>query len=531
MIHYDAVISGCGPTGAVLANLLAAQGLSVCVIERYAEVYDKPRAIVLDWEVMRALQYCGVAHTLFPTTRPHPGTDFLGLDGDLIKLFDPAPPPHALGWPATSTFIQPELERMLRRALELRPNVAMLLDHRVTGFNDAGDHVEVQYAGNSEGGNVQTVTADFLIGCDGANSATREALGASWVDLDFDQWWVVVDAWQRCDTDLPKKTTQYCWPSRPATLVHGPGNLRRWELKLLDGEKPGDFDDLPTLKAAMAPYVDIRCFDIWRHAAYRFAARTSDAWRRNRVFLAGDAVHQTPPFLGQGLCAGVRDAFNLAWKLVHVKRHGWNEAVLASYEQERRPHVAKIVEHAKEFGLIIGEMDETRARGRDRELRAQLESGQMVTTRQSFIPDLAGGLVTDLPMAGSLMVQPRVEANGQVADLMDDVLPMEFLLVTAGVEPQSWLQGFERAWSELRGVRVAFVPAPTESEGDVHIFVETDGTFASWAAGNDIRAAIIRPDRYVHGIARTRDELRRMLGDLCPTLMPPDQAGSRIANS
>lgn len=516
MTHFDIIVSGCGPTGGVIANLLAAQGLSVCIVERFKEVYPLPRAIVLDWEVMRALQYCGVAHTLHPSTRPHPGTDFIGVDGGVIKLFDPAPPPYPLGWPATSTFIQPELEQMLRRALRLRRNAVQKYGSEVSGFSEGAEGVTVTVTDNDTGWK-EELTAEALVACEGANSLTRESLGYGLEDFDFDEWWVVVDAWQRCDTDLPRKTTQYCWPSRPATYVVGPGNLRRWEIKMLPGEQPHEFNNPTKLREVLSNYVDVRCFDVWRSATYRFSARVGDRWQSQRVFLAGDAVHQTPPFLGQGLCAGVRDAFNLAWKIVHMHRHGWNDKIVASYQEERKPHVAKIIHAAKEFGLIIGEMDEAKALERDRVLRAELDSGRMITTRQAFIPNLADGILGEDVLSGSLMVQPEVKVpKGTV--LMDDLTPMEFLFVTEGTEAQGWMQAHAELWHKLHGAGVAFI-----SEGDavsegVLGMVETGNTFSGWAKTHGVRGVLVRPDRYVYsGVTNPNDlaeQLKRLAGHL-----------------
>ena len=172
MTHYDAVIAGCGPVGAALANLLAAQGLTVCIAEKHKAVYDKPRAITFDWEGMRVLQFCGVAEEFSKGIRPHPGTGFRGLDGQIIKLFDPLPPPWDLGWPPTFTFVQPEMERLLREALVRRETVTLLLGHSVEGFRDEGDRVCVDILDLDTGG-TRTVTGDFLIGCDGANSGVR----------------------------------------------------------------------------------------------------------------------------------------------------------------------------------------------------------------------------------------------------------------------------------------------------------------------------------------------------------------------
>lgn len=514
--HFDAIVSGCGPTGGVLANLLAANGMRVCVVEKFAQIYPLPRAIVLDWEVMRALQYCGVAHALFPSTRPHPGTDFLGVDGEIIKLFDPLPPPYALGWPATSTFIQPELEKMLRRALKLRPNVIMKLGHVLTEPRQDAVGVTATIV-DVETDRSEAITADVLIGCDGANSDVRASLGFVLEDYQFDEWWVVVDAWQLCDTILPRKTTQYCWPSRPATYVVGPGNLRRWEIKMLPGEEPRDFDNPGKLRAVLANYVDVRCFDIWRSASYRFAARIGDRWANNRIFLAGDAVHQTPPFLGQGLCAGVRDAFNLAWKLIFAKRHGWSETLLSSYQIERKPHVAKIVQHAKEFGLIIGEMDEQRALERDRNLRAQLHDGRMITSRQAFIPNLTGGILGEDPLSGSLMVQPEVVCAGRTA-LMDDLIAMSFLYVTTGTDPQCWMNAHDAFWKRLNGERIAFVRAAEMAREGVISMQETANTFQTWADANGIKAIIVRPDRYVYAIVESESDLTKKLALLSQQL-------------
>lgn len=505
MAHYDVIVSGCGPTGGVLANLLADKGISTCVLDRYSKVYPMPRAIVLDWEVMRALQSAGVADELFPTTKKHPGTDFVGLEGQVIKLFDPAPPPYDLGWPATLTFIQPELEEMLRNALAKRVNVTTMFGTQLVSFEERGNVVHVVLR-DKETGVETTATCDYLVGTDGANSTIRNQLGLMLEPLDFDEWWVVVDAWQQRETPLPAKTTQYCWPSRPATYVVGPRNLRRWELKLLPGEKPEDFDDREVLAAAMKPYVDVDAFEIWRHASYRFSAKVGATWSVGRVYLAGDAVHTTPPFLAQGLCAGIRDGFNLAWKLVQVLSNGADPALLDTYETERRPHVTKIIAHAKEFGLIIGEMDEDRARERDKKLGDLLASGKMVTSRQSFIPELYDGVFTDndaTGLAGKQMVQPRVVDTKGVEALLDDFASMQFVYLTDGLEAQDWWSSAHDAFlKSLGGKRIAVVPKDaTLPEGAPYLVVrDTGDVLARWRqalTGAECSAVLLRPDRYI----------------------------------
>jgi len=326
-MHYDVIISGGGPVGATLGALLGSHGVNVLILERYAAIYDKPRAIVLDWEIMRVLQVCGIAEDLKPFIAPHTGTDYLGLDGQLIKKFDPAPPPYPLGWPATLMFVQPELERLLRDRLMSLPSVDLKLGARFETLTQDDHRVSVAYT-DLDTGQAQHATADYLVGCDGANSQVRAVLGLGLTDFEFDEWWVVIDAWQKKETPLPPKTTQYCWPSRPATYVVGPNTLRRWEIKILPGETPEEFQDTDRLNAVWGQYADTEAFDLWRSATYRFNARVGEQWRDGRVFLAGDAMHQTPPFLGQGLCAGMRDAANLSWKLIRAKTHEASDALL-----------------------------------------------------------------------------------------------------------------------------------------------------------------------------------------------------------
>lgn len=540
MIHYDIVIAGCGPVGAALGNLLAARGLTVCIVERHREVYDKPRAITFDWEGMRVLQFCGVADEFSKGIRPHPGTDFRGLGGQVIKLFDPLPPPWDLGWPPTFTFVQPEMERLLREALARRETVTLLLGRSVEGFRDDGDRVEVDIL-DPESGETQTVSGDFLVGCDGANSGVREALGLPLDDLGFDENWLVVDALQQRETPIPAKGTQFCRPWRPASFIPGPGRLRRWELRIMPGETPAEFDDPARVREVLAEHVDTDAVEIWRSATYRFAARVGAEWRKGRVLLAGDAVHQTPPFLGQGLGSGIRDAANLAWKLVHIRRTGFNAALLDSYRDERRPHVVAVVEAAKEFGKIVGELDMDKARARDAALEAALKAGRMETRRQKFVPNLEAGILHFEPgvpreqqIAGTLMPQPEVYAPDGSKRLLDDLVPMEWLYVTAGMEAQGWMEWLENEWRSIGGSRVVILPEGTDrlsnivstqqsmetshkhstnasglslaTPGNIQIFRETQNQFTRWCNNSGHSAMLIRPDRYTYAGFRNRRE-------------------------
>ena len=525
VMHYDAVIVGYGPVGATLALLLSQGGLRVAIVEKQPTIFDRPRAITLDHEVMRAFQACRVANEIEPITAPHTGTHFLGMSGQIIKIFDPLPPPHPLGWPPSGTFIQPELERILRNAVELRANIDVFLAHEAIAIAQDPSGVSLAIR-NLKDGDQQILKGHYLLGCDGANSFVRAALDIGEEDLAFDEWWMVVDAWLRRQPTVREKCLQYCWPSRPGTFVVGPKNLRRWEIKLLPGERPEDFDGEPSVRAMLARFTDPDSIDLWRWAVYRFHAAVAERWQLHRVFLIGDAAHQMPPFLGQGLCAGIRDAVNLAWKLIAVLRQGIDVTLLESYHRERRPHVRAIVEAAKAFGRIVGELDPAAAAVRDAELAGQLARGEAETIRQRYIPGLTTGIIATEPTgnpeqaAGSLFVQPRVRGANGKTPRFDDIIKPRFLLATTSSQAQSWLSPASlRLLQRLDAEQVVIA----EEEGahlqsSIHHVIETEGLFASWARQQACDAVVVRPDRYVYGVASDASTLNALVERLHRTL-------------
>jgi 3-(3-hydroxy-phenyl)propionate hydroxylase len=523
----DIAIIGFGPVGATAAALLGGQGLKVVVIERMAEVYDKPRAITADHEVMRVMQMAGIGEELGAHIRPHPGTQYLGVDGKPIKQTDVLPPPYPLGWPTGIHFIQPEFEAMLRGAVARHGNVEVLLSHELTGFAEGNDGIALE-VNDLAGGHKRAINTRYLLACDGANSFVRKQLGIGYEDLAFDEWWVVVDAWQRRPTPLPDLNTQYCWPSRPASAIVGPRNLRRWELKILPHERPEEFHDQGHVLEVLSDFVDTGAIELWRSAVYRFHALVATQWRRNRIFLLGDCAHQMPPFLGQGMCAGIRDAANLIWKLLLVEKAGVSPSLLDTYQAERKMHVQNVVAQAKELGLIIGELDLEAAKERDARLRAERARGIGETVRHRLIPRLTQGLIDrdergrPTTAAGTVFPQPRVETTRGKTTLLDDILPSEFLVVSATIDPQTALGESELACLRRIGavrlvLRSQGDPAPTEN--DIVAMTTKDGLFADWLAETGAVAAVVRPDRYVYGVAGTPAELVRLVGGLARSLL------------
>lgn len=533
----DVLISGYGPTGATLANLMGKRGYSVLVIDQESAIYDKPRAITADQEVLRILQEFGVADEVAAASTPHPGTDYVGLQGQVIKRFYPAPPPNALGWEPSWMFVQPDLEAVLRKAVDRQPHVRSLLAHRLIGFEQDQHTVTAQIQRLSDGEPL-TVRARYAIAADGASSIVRKQLAAPVEDLAFDEWWLVVDAWISGPIHLPERCVQYCRPSRPGTYIVGPGTLRRWEIKLLPHEDPADYrDNHEAVWRLLGEFTDTRSLTHCRTAVYRFHALVVHEWRHGRVFLAGDAAHQMPPFLGQGLCAGIRDASNLAWKLDALMRGLSGDHLLDSYTVERKKHVRTVVGHAKSFGLIIGELDVNKARERDRILEQDLRLGRAETIRQRFIPGLESGWLAHKPNgelqagAGELFIQPWVRQGQGDWQRLDDLTGPRFVVVASSRDTLSALDPDSQAIIQAIDGRCVLVQAGTASDHesrDAHttpIFEERDGLLAHWLTAHHAIAVIARPDKYVYGIAQNTHDLRQLLRELQADLIEPGVHG------
>ena len=368
----DVVIVGYGPVGAVLANLLGRDGIDVAVFEPSHDVYHLPRAAHFDDEVMRVFQSIGLASAVLRTAAPVRGMDFVAADGTVLFGFSADDRPRRHGWEAGYMFYQPDLETELRAAIERRPSVDVHLGHEVVALVPDDDGVAVTVRNTSTGA-VTTARAAYVVGCDGARSFVRRELGIELDDSGFDQPWLVVDTMLRADAhvELPDRILQICDPRRPTTFVPSAGAHRRWEFMAVDGETADDLLDPVRIAELLAPWVTVGCdVDVIRTAVYSFHALVARSWRRGRVLLAGDAAHQMPPFLGQGMCAGIRDTANLSWKLAMVLDGRATDGLLDTYQQEREAHVRAIIELAVSLGGIIQTTDPAIAAARDESLRS-----------------------------------------------------------------------------------------------------------------------------------------------------------------
>ena len=342
------VVVGLGPVGATLAALLGARGVPVVVLERDAAPHGTPRAAHLDGEALRVLDAAGVATG--GLGRPLDGFDLVDRRGRLLLRGRPAqaPPP---GFPAGVLLYQPDVERALRQRLAELPSVDVRLGHAVEAVADRGGAVEVRGTGPD---GAFAVEASLVVGCDGASSAVREAAGLGLVGGGFEQAWLVVDAVlpHPALDRLPRRLLQIADPARPTTYVPFPDPRRRWEFRLRPGESADAIRRPASVRALLAPHVDPDAVEVERAAVYTFHDLVAERWRAGRLVLAGDAAHQMPPFLGQGLGAGLRDAWALAPRVAAVAG-GAALGTLDAYEAERRPHVEVTVRQAVRLGRLV----------------------------------------------------------------------------------------------------------------------------------------------------------------------------------
>lgn len=390
-IDYDVLVVGFGPTGAIAAGQLGRLGHRTLVIDRLTDVYDKPRAIALDHEIFRHFDNMGLTEAISPHIEPFTASEHFGVDGQLIRRIDMVAKPYPLGYTPSMVFSQPAVEAELRRHARSFSNVHAELGVELLGLVQTPDRVEAQLKDGD--GRQRSVTARYVIGCDGASSTVRQIAGLVLEDLIFDEPWLVVDVRvnENALARLPQCSAQFCNPARPVSFLIGPRNHRRWEIMLLPGEDARQMERPDNVWKLLAPWLTPGDGELWRAASYRFHALVADEWRNGRILIAGDAAHQQPPFIGQGMCQGLRDATNLVWKLDHVLRGVSSDSLLDSYTAERKQHVIELTGKIKAIGQSICERDPAAARRRDAQILADGGGKPLLLTRQEIIPPLRAG--------------------------------------------------------------------------------------------------------------------------------------------
>jgi 3-(3-hydroxy-phenyl)propionate hydroxylase len=471
----DVLIVGAGPVGATFAGLLADEGLSVVVCEKSDAIYPLPRAAHLDHEAMRIFQRLGVIERILPHTRATNVYEFRTADGQVLLRFDNPPGPASSGWPASNMIHQPAIEMALRDKLQDSPNVTLNIPWQFASLKQDADGVTARFDAPDGG---KSVRARYAIGCDGSSSVVRKALDVELFDYDFDEPWLVVDVLVSDPTKLPNMNLQICDPVRPTTCVlMGPGR-HRWEFMLKPGEDPDAMLKDGVVEDLLKPWNLPEGCAVERRAVYRFHALVAKEWRKGRVLLAGDAAHQMPPFAGQGLCSGLRDAVNLSWKLASVLRGDAGEALLDSYQVEREPHVRSIIDLALMMGRTVCVLDPAAAAARDAAMLEARKAAGGARPAAELSPPLSRGFMME-GRGGALFPQPVAQQGARTIH-MDDALGKS-----------AWL--ISRSDAASPDPRLMFM---TMDDARLEPF---RADVLRWMDSRGVDAVLVRPDRTVFG--------------------------------
>jgi len=513
---FDVAIVGYGPVGQALAALLARAGHRVVAVERFSAIYRLPRAVHVDHEIMRLLQSLGLSDVLAAEMIPVDDYRWFGADGELLLRFEPQSPAPS-GWEGDYMFFQPELERAIVDHACAPAGVTVERGWTAERLEEFDERVELtlrRVAEEEPGrlaltGETRRVSAKWLVGADGANSFVREASGITRRDLGFQERWLVVDVEPHDMASVAHLpiASQHCDPSRPTTIAQSGPRHRRWEFMLLPDERPADFEDPDRVWTLLEPWYRPQDGPLTRSAVYEFRSMLADQMRKGRVLLVGDAAHLTPPFLGQGLCSGLRDAANVAWKLDLVLR-GVAPCLLDTIDAERQAQNEAIIRLAIELGKVLCQLDPKAAAERDAMLRL-LDAPPPLE-----LPPLGDGLLhrpvqsgAD-PLVGALSVQGLVRRAGREGRF-DDVVGRGFQLIVAGGDPLAPLSSEQRALIDALDVSVASLePAALGGVRDL------DGRLTAWLTNNEAHAVLVRPDFYVFGSCPSAETLPELLDDL-----------------
>ncbi|MGW2425335.1 bifunctional 3-(3-hydroxy-phenyl)propionate/3-hydroxycinnamic acid hydroxylase MhpA [Streptomyces sp. NPDC001709] len=521
----DVAIVGNGPIGAALSVLLAQRGLRVTVLERRPRPYLLPRATSFDGETARLLAATGIGDRIGGITEPATGYQWRTAAGQTLLdiAFSPA---GRYGWPDANTMHQPALEELLAARAASLPGITVLRGHRVVDINEHDERVTLTVEGDDAA--TRTVVARWVVGCDGANSFVREHLGVATTDLGFSYEWLLCDVELREPREFTPTNVQICDPARPTTLVgSGPGH-RRWEFMRLPGESSAELNKEETAWRLLRPYgVTPDTATLLRSTTYIFRAMWAEEWRAGRVLLAGDAAHLMPPFAGQGMCSGIRDAANLAWKLDLTLRGLADASLLDTYAEERRQHVKESILSSVQLGRVICVTDPEAAEERDATVLAG-RRGRTAPGAPEPAKPLSAGLLRQptADPAGAVVPQARVSARGGTG-LFDEVVGRGFVLLSTD-DPRSALGEDRCSFLAALGTHMVRLLPPGTAEdtaAGLTDVIDTDGVYRAYLADHRATAVLVRPDYHIFGTANGPADTAALIDALHTGLNAPVPVG------
>jgi 3-(3-hydroxy-phenyl)propionate hydroxylase len=518
--HTDVLIVGGGPTGLTLANLLGCANVPFLLIDRKPSTIAEPRAVSIDDESLRTMQALGLASEVLRDVVPGYGVHYLTRQGG--RCFGRVEPTASeYGFPRRNAFRQPLFEATLRRGLDRFDASQTRFAHTLETFEQDDDGVTASVS-DAQGRRFD-VRARYLVACDGGRSPVREMLGVRMAGSTFKSRWLVIDT--QHDSDSFSQMRVYCDARRPVVDVPGPHDTRRFEILVHPHESADEMLDPARIRELLRPFRGESETDIIRKTVYTFHARVAERWQTGRVFLAGDAAHLTPPYAGQGMNSGVRDAFNLGWKLAAVLKGTLPGAVLDTYEVERRQHAWALIRLALNLGIVMAPSSRASAYAWQTFFRF---ANRFAPLREFFTqmkfkpkPRFSEGLLgprDDLgrqSLRGRMFPQPIVTLASGEESLLDDVIGQRFGLIQYGAGTDGDLSSLDDPlWNALDAVRVQILPAgdsTPQSRPDsprLHTVRDRDGVLAGPLAAHAGRILLMRPDRYIAGTFRPRDEER-----------------------
>lgn len=489
-----------GPVGLSMANLLGKRGISVALIDKEKEPLPFPRAIHGDDETLRIFQAMGLEKEVMSIIASFSHMQMVDAGGKILTeiILDNGSRPYA--FPTDYWFFQPELEKVLENGLTRFPNVQVLRGWEGVAYHEKEDAIQVEML-SSQSGNSRRIYTSWLVGCDGGRSWVRSLMKAEIRSLGFSQSWVVIDGKvpEEQLASLPDKHQQICDPNRPATYVPGVGNHRRWEFMLKKEEVHLPRPHLEKLSLSLlASHTSIEELEILRITSYVYHSLIAKKWRQGRIFMAGDAAHQMPPFLGQGMCSGIRDAENLSWKLAEVIQGRQSESLLATYQQERYAHTMELTRGAVTLGKLIQSQNRIIAGIRNWIFTNILSNSAILAVVQQKInhkiPFKKGFLGKKSHLSGQLFPQFDLHnlADGQTLK-SDDLIGNGWTVLSMIAMDVSEKPAF------LQLLCLSTAPLPWRTPA-----VETQ-PMKDWMQDSQVDFVIIRPDKYIYEAGIGRD--------------------------
>ncbi len=504
-IDWPVIVVGGGPTGLTTANLLACYGVRTLLVERNASTVGEPRAVSIDDEALRTMQAFGAVDEVLSEVVLGYGSEYYSASGR--RFLQVKPNSQEYGFPKRNAFRQPVLEAQLASHLRRQPHADVWFGAELTGLQQDADRVTVEIG---RAGQSVEVSCKYLVACDGAHSFVREALRIGMSGSTFRERWLIVDLAQT--TDPGKDTRVFCNPARPCITLPGPNGTRRFEFMLHDAEDDAEVLAPEAVARLLRLYSRDDASPIQRKAVYTFHARVADRWSDGRVFMAGDAAHLTPPFAGQGMNSGIRDAHNLAWKLAAVVRGDLGPKLLATYEQERRGHAWEMIRLAVRMGHVMMPRNRVSALALQYAFRlltlypaARDYFGQMKYKPKPcfkagfLLRDEDGGVAEGL--IGRLFSQPTIETP-QGPRRLDDVLGDGFSMIAVPGTPASLLQEIPSEFGAPLKIR--------------RMMLDRAGAVAAKLPDLPPGILLLRPDRYVaaflpaHALTSAQDRIGKL---------------------